>query len=145
MTVRGIEVVTANLKHYSDEVKQAIVNANNATAQAVRTTAIRSVQRSPGSGKTYEKYNPRRTHRASSPGNAPRTDTGRLVGAIRAELARKSSPVAKVGVTTAVEYGFWLEFGTMNIAPRPFMIPALEENMDNYERTLRAMIADALK
>lgn len=145
MTVRGVSVVTANLRRYSEEIQQAIVDATNATAQKVRSDAIKKIQRSPATGTVYQKYNPRRTHQASSPGNPPRTDTGRLAGAISAELARKQTPVARVGVDRGVDYGFWLEFGTMHIRPRPFLIPSLEENRDYYKRIMTQMVTEATK
>src|SRR6056297_3496216 len=128
MTVRGLDVMVGNLHKYSEAVQQAVVDTNNETAQEVRTTAIKKVQRSPATGIVYEKYNPRRTHQASSPKNPPRSDTGRLASAINTALGTKASPVARVGVEYGVDYGFWLEFGTRHIEERPFMIPSLMEN-----------------
>ena len=47
-----------------------------------RGEAIKSIMQGPKTGRIYEKYNPRRTHRASAPGQAPASDTGNLVSQI---------------------------------------------------------------
>ena len=41
---------------------------------AIRGEAIKSIQTGPKSGRIYERYNPRRTHQASAPGQAPASD-----------------------------------------------------------------------
>ena len=52
-------------------------------------TAIENISRGAKSGETYEKYNPRRTHKASAPGEAPASDTGNLVSQIRVKAENK--------------------------------------------------------
>jgi len=58
----------------------------------------------------------------SKPGEPPRVQTGTLRRSITHELS-KAVPVARVG--TNVVYGKHLELGTRNMAPRPFMRPAM--------------------
>ncbi len=71
----------------------------------------------------------------SAPGEPPKTDTGRLVGSIRHE---HSFLTASVG--TDVNYAGYLELGTSKMAPRPFLIPTLEENTEKIEQlVLQAM------
>lgn len=76
----------------------------------------------PGTGRTYKRGS--RTHTASSPGNAPAVDTGRLRQSISIDDSQLSS--LKIRVGTNVEYGPPLEYGSRNIAPRPFIRPAFE-------------------
>lgn len=98
-------------KRLDAEVARAAVNtANNA----------RSAVQSGGSGVTYDKYNPRRTHQASAPNQSPATDTGRLVSSI---TQAKQQDGWLVG--SKVNYSKWLEFGTQSMAERPFFRPAL--------------------
>jgi phage gpG-like protein len=61
-------------------------------------------------------------HQASAPGEAPAIDTGNLVNSIQVEM---TGPAAAV-VFTNVEYAPYLEFGTIEIAPRPFLQPAVD-------------------
>jgi phage gpG-like protein len=121
----------------ADKELAAIVRG---TAQNVRSHAIRSIQRGTKSGITYEKIDPRRTHRASAPGEAPATDTGRLANSIQADIEGKNATVF-----TNVEYAPWLEFGTRTIEPRPFMFPALEKERPAWNRRLNTIVDQAAK
>ncbi len=61
-------------------------------------------------------------HQASAPGEAPAMDTGNLVNSIQVEM---TGPAAAV-VYTNVEYALYLEFGTIDMEPRPFLQPAVD-------------------
>ena len=79
-----------------------------------------------GGPKTGEVYS-RRTvvHKASAAGEYPATDTGFLASNISSSLDRKR----KIGrVTSSAAYSKHLEYGTKNMAARPFMHPSLEKN-----------------
>jgi len=65
------------------------------------------------------------THQASAPGEPPKTDTGQLVRNITAKVSRL---LATIGSRESAPYGKWLEFGTGNILPRPWLRPTLNEN-----------------
>jgi HK97 gp10 family phage protein len=87
-------------------------------------------------------------HRASAPGEAPATDTGRLVNSIVVESSAKregNELVAKVFAGRgAVKYARMLEFGTAKIRPRPFMFPALEKSKQFISERLAKAVNDAL-
>ena len=93
-------------------------------AQLIRGQAIRSIQTGPKSGRIYEKYNPRRTHRASAPGQAPASDTGNLVSQIRVREENKDL----IKVESNALYSSFLEFGTSKMLARPFLFPATERS-----------------
>ena len=93
-------------------------------AQLIRGQAIRSIQTGPKSGRIYEKYNPRRTHRASAPGQAPASDTGNLVSQIRVREENKDL----IKVESNALYSSFLEFGTSKMLARPFLFPATESS-----------------
>ena len=94
----------------------------------------------PQSGAMYGK------HRASAPGDPPAIDTGALAGSIYTATYTENKPPAEatqvlpaperntVHVGPAVEYAEYLEFGTVNMAPRPFMQPALNKVADAVRR-----------
>jgi len=104
--------------------------------QDTMNTAKQSIQQSSSSGVTYEKYNPRRTHTASSAGNPPNTDTGFLVSNIHAVI----DPDRLGGsVESRADYSGFLEFGTSKMKARPYLQPALEENKPKIRAKFRTL------
>ena len=92
--------------------------------QQIRNEAIKSIQTGSKSGIVYQKYNPRREHRASAPGQAPASDTGNLVSKII--VKQKGQDVTSV--ESNANYSAYLEYGTSKMQPRPFMLPAFEKS-----------------
>jgi|TARA_R100000081_G_scaffold19152_1_gene8018 HK97 gp10 family phage protein len=90
-----------------------------------------------GSGITYQKYNPRRQHTASAPGEAPASDTGFLVSNITSNVKKEGTAIVGQIVASA-PYSPYLEFGTSTIEPRPFMQPALERNRPAIKRIFKS-------
>ncbi|MEL7434240.1 MAG: hypothetical protein AAFN11_09855 [Chloroflexota bacterium] len=76
---------------------------------------------SPADGITYRRGNI--THVASSPGNAPRPDTGELKASLNNAPRGKHEQI----IADGVEHGRHQELGTEFIEPRPFMVPTFEE------------------
>ena len=115
-------------KRLNDEIARAAVNTANHARSAVQGG---------GSGQVYEKYNPRRTHRASAAGQPPATDTGRLASSITQERSQTSTGAVNTWLAgSKVDYAKWLEFGTQNgrIAERPFFRPALRKARTEFVR-----------
>lgn len=113
---------------YNAKLKQII----GAGGQMVMNEAKQSIQRSSGGGKTYQKYNPRRTHTASADGQPPNTDTGFLVANIFLQIDPDG---LGADVESRADYSAYLEFGTRFMPlGRPFLQPALEANRRNIIR-----------
>lgn len=72
---------------------------------------------SPASGRTYQRPGGK-THTASSPGNAPRPDTGTLINSLRWEPRGQNR-----ALIASAEHGYYLEYGTEKMAARPFFRP----------------------
>ena len=106
---------------YNRNAKQVVARA----AAMVHATAVQSITDGNKSGESYEKYNPRRTHRASAAGEPPAADTGYLHSNIFMDI---DSDGLGASVESRAEYSAYLEFGTADLAARPFMQPALEAN-----------------
>lgn len=106
---------------YERNAKQLVSRA----AAMVHATAVQSITDGNKTGETYEKYNPRRTHRASAAGEPPAADTGYLHNNIFMDI---DSDGLGASVESRAEYSAYLEFGTANLAARPFMQPAVEAN-----------------
>lgn len=103
----------------------------NEAAKAVRQRAQLTLTGSARSGRVYSgtdfKGNKYRNHRASAPGEPPASLTGYLAKSLRLKRAtkRQTRKVAKVSVRAP--HAHLLEFGTVNMAPRPFLGPALNQ------------------
>jgi HK97 gp10 family phage protein len=105
----------------------------NRSVMLVHGTVVDSIQRGSKSGKTYQLTNPKRTHTASAAGEAPATDTGYLVSNITHQVKKSGNNLVGQIVASA-PYAIHLEFGTRNMAKRPFLQPALKKNQRKIER-----------
>ena len=119
---------------------QEITDALMKIGFKIKTTAITSIQHSPASGKVYEKYTPRRTHKASAPGEPPATDEGTLVRSI--EVTQRGNDVY---VFTDVDHGRYLELGTLDIRPRPWLKPALKEHEEELPKGIKKAVMSGIK
>ena len=117
-----------NKKLQDNKVKEYVTRATN----MVQNTAKESILKG-GSGRTYEKYKPRRTHTASAPNQPPANDENYLVQNITMNVDVKSNGTVVGQIISAAPYSKALEYGTVNMQPRPFMQPALEKNRRKIE------------
>ncbi|MGP1664479.1 MAG: hypothetical protein ACTS5I_00900 [Rhodanobacter sp.] len=70
-------------------------------------------------------------HQASAPGEMPAIDTGALVNSIQTEVQGTEG-----AVYTNAEYAEHLEYGTVNMAARPYMTPAAEQARKPFLRKM---------
>ena len=139
--IEGLEDLNEVLAKLPAEFDREATALVNRTAQNIRNTAVRSIQKQSPGGVTYEKYNPRRSHVASAPGQPPNTDTGRLAGSIRA--VESGTPTAYVDALA--DYAAHLEFGTRNMAARPFMTPAVEAEREKFRKGVNDLTKKAAR
>lgn len=140
MALSGAAALQKALREFSINADREIAAAVNGTAQNIRAHAIKSIMRGPKTGETYKKTKPKRTHKASAPGQAPATDTGRLAGSIQADVSGR-----RAEVYTNAAYAAPLEFGTTTIEPRPFMVPAMEKERPAFIKRLDAVVEKAAR
>jgi HK97 gp10 family phage protein len=141
----GVVELRAALREFGIQADKELAAIVRGTAQNIRTHAVKSIQRGPKTGVTYRKKRGGKNtdgvlHRASAPGEAPANDTGRLAGAIKADINGKQAEVV-----ADTEYAAWLEFGTRDIEPRPFMVPAMEKERPAWDRRLNGVVDKAAK
>lgn len=137
ISVKGEKEFRRALDQVRQAGEEAIEDFVDDIAIQTHARAVRGIQRGPASGKVYEKYNPRRTHQASAPGQYPMTDTGRLAASVQMELEGSGeNRIARVG--TAVRYGRHLEFGTSKMAARPWLLRSFEAEIRDAAKRLRA-------
>lgn len=115
----------------SNRMPEILAEMREAASAIVRTSAY-NVQANIQDGMTEAKsgriYG---THQASAPGEMPAVDTGTLVGSIAVDAQRGR---LWAEVSAGAEYAAHLEYGTVNMAARPFMVPAVEAERQNFER-----------
>lgn len=144
LKVRGLEQLLGDLAKLDQDVQRGIDDAVNATGLELRADIVRRYQRGPATGRTYQKYNPRRTHQASAPGQAPMTDTGRLA----AGTVYNKVGFARVRVENCVKYARALEYGNTsgkgNIAPRPAWRPAIKKMRPIFRKRMERVLAEAV-
>lgn len=68
-------------------------------------------------------------------------DTGTLRRSIMTEAAATGDHTAEARVGTNLEYGPFMEFGTIHIAPRPYLRPAFDKN----KTAVMTTVAEILK
>ena len=130
--VSNIKKALKQLKTLQKDLEPDFQEIVKGGAQLIRGEAIKSIQSGAKSGIVYEKYNPRRTHRASAPGEAPASDTGNLVSKIIVRQDGKD----KTNVESNAHYSAYLEYGTSKMEPRPFMFPAFEKSRQPIEQAV---------
>lgn len=73
------------------------------------------------------------SHTASMAGYPPNIDTGELTNSISWERSGQYER----NVNVAAPQGLWMEFGTVHVAPRPFLSPAFERERMAFEDNAR--------
>ena len=124
LKVTNLKKVLSQLNRLGKDMEEPFQEVVKGGAQLIRGEAIKSIQSGAKSGVMYQKYNPRREHRASAPGQAPASDTGNLVSKIIVKQKTKNI----VNVESNADYSAFLEYGTSKMDPRPFMLPAFEKS-----------------
>jgi len=133
--LRGVESLNRKLQKYPGIVMQELQQGIAGSALLVQNDMRRSIQKGPSTGRTYKRTKDGKFHRASAPGEAPATDSGRLVSHVNFILAAEGL-LASIGIhdVSNIVYAARLEFGGRDkrgiyIAPRPYIRPALDRNV----------------
>lgn len=132
----GLSKITKRLSELEPLQRKELKIALGESVLAVHGDAVKSILEHQSSGEVYGK------HTASKPGFAPNSDTGRLVRGIDWTVD-ESTLTGQVG--TNVKYGAWLEFGTKDMEPRPWLLPAFKKNLKNIKKIMTQAVKDALK
>jgi len=122
--VSNIKKVLSQLEKLEKDMEVPFQEIVKGGGQLIRGEAIKSIQAGGKSGIVYQKYNPRREHRASAPGQAPASDTGNLASKIIVKQKSRN----RINVESNANYSAYLEYGTSKMQPRPFMLPAFEKS-----------------
>jgi len=80
----------------------------------------------------------------SAPGDPPAVQTGRLKNSVtHYQIASKKWAVEQDG--KIAPYGPHLEYGTINVAPRPFFRPAIYRSVKRLPKLMKASVEDLVR
>lgn len=139
----GINKLTKKLLKLPPETTKVLKDVVAHQAERVEITMKESVSKK-GTGRIYQRWNPKRLHQASRPFGRPATDTGRLLGDIATQFVIAGRGLA-AEVGTGVDYAEELEFGTSKAAPRPFIRVAFRAHRREREAAFKAAVNQVLK
>lgn len=130
----GDKEIIAKLKGKEQQIKENIIRAILESAILVEGDCKKSMR---GTGTP---------HIPSPPGEPPAVMTGKLRASITHEVLTRKEVEGRVGIRGGTDpdtknYGFYLEFGTSKMRKRPYLKPALNNNLN----TISAKINDAVK
>ena len=132
--IKGLDELKFALNKFSLDMVSVTDNAVRITAFDVLKNATQAIKQT-SQGKTVPRGT--KTHTQSKKGDAPNTDTGRLIDSI-AVVHNKGSQVAEVG--TNVAYGATLET-TYN---RPWLVPAKDKSIAGFQKNMTRAIDVAI-
>tara|TARA_R110002096_G_scaffold196337_1_gene379056 strand:- start:454 stop:936 length:483 start_codon:yes stop_codon:yes gene_type:complete len=140
VTITGEAELMKALKGFAFNLDEAVDDAIRVTAIKVQQTAIKEI-RDPSVGTYVTRYTEGGapySHVSSKPGDAPNSDTGRLIGSISVDH-HKGDKVAFVG--TNLDYGFFLE----TVYNRPFLQPAKDAQIGFMKVRIKSAINKQIK
>lgn len=140
VVVSGLAELNATIARLTVNMDEAVDDAVKITATKVQKNAVKSI-REPSIGTHVTRYTAGGVgydHVASKPGDAPNSDTGRLMGSVDVDH-HKGHQVAYVG--TNVDYGFFLE----TVYNRPWLEPAKEEEVKGFKQNMIIAIDNQIR
>ena len=137
----SVDLKITNLKAFNKKLNKTLKDNKvkeyvTRGTMMVMNTAKQSIAKG-GTGQLYEKYEPRRSHRASAPNEPPATDTGFLISQITMKVKAHKNGVVEGSIISAAPYSKALEYGTTQMTERPFMQPALQKNKRKIQKLFK--------
>lgn len=127
----GLTIVTStnDLSRIASALEPAVTALVEETLEHIQQH-VETAMELPKSGNVYG------THVASQPGEPPAIDSGDLIGS--AEIAMESPTVGSIAYTS--DHAAHMEFGTVHIAARPFLNPAVETERPAFNRAFSKIL-----
>ena len=122
----NVDKIIKQLDARKKELEQKAFTGINKAADILRNEMILSIEEI-SQGRVYG------GHTASKPGDAPNTDTGRLVSSIQKKAI---SPTEMEVGSYNLEYAKYLELGTSRMEARPFVQPAFDKHKENIKKVI---------
>ncbi|MFZ6028037.1 MAG: hypothetical protein ACOYYS_10005 [Chloroflexota bacterium] len=130
-----VKIVENRIPELTGTIRQHTADLTMKTALKIQGR-VRTGMAEPKTGQVYLRRG--KSHQASAPGEMPAVDTGNLTNSVQVERMPDGVSTA---VYTAAEYAEVLEFGGVRIRPRPFMTPAAEAEINDFNAAIRQLLA----
>lgn len=139
---KQIAALGVKMKRLTDDAKKEIAAALFVGGLKIEENAKLDIAQGKKTGKIYKRGN--KSHQASAAGEAPASDTGRLLNSFQTGATSKGMVVQVKAGKGTVDYAVHLEYGTKDMAARPFMKPALKKSepfiIDRMDKAVRKAI-----
>lgn len=139
--ITGVTALKKKFDLFQVQTLERQVDAVRDATLLIHETAVKSIQDN-SDGTPAMRYKPKRTVLVSKPGTPPNTDTGRAAQSIKMDFKNKGLS-GRVG--TNLKYLAALEFGTKDIAPRPWLSAAVKEVSKQVAEIFRRAIQKSVK
>lgn len=141
MAIKGLKQLNIKLGKIGRETRKEVKRALQRGALRIENRAAQGIIDPPKTGRIYpSKHRKGAKHQASAPGEFPAADSGRLHQSITTVPAADNEAVIRFETGTNVDYGTYLEYGTANMEPRPFMTPSYNENVGAVKADVAAAV-----
>lgn len=127
MSTPVVRLAWDDFPRIAHDLEREVDRVVEASARNIATIVTRGMADS----KTGRMYG---SHQASAPGEMPAIATGNLA-AIKTEKIEQGH----WATYTEAEYAAHLEFGTSQMLPRPFFVPAAEDEDPRFQANLRGI------
>lgn len=136
--MKGIPLLSKGLRLISKRASKANINATLEASKSILEDAKASM-RGPKSGRVYG------THQASAPGESPAIDTAELYESGKVVVDKISRTQAVADVVFDADHAKYMEFGTIDIEPRPYLGPAFAKNKKGIKQSYAEAINGATR
>jgi len=142
-SIKGTSKLLKQFTNLEKELKSGPIKAVQDSIFLIHSIAVEIIQdNSSGTiSKRYTNGKPRWVL-ASRPGEPPNTDTGRLVQSIKFDF-QDGGLTGRVG--TNLKYGAHLEFGTKDMAARPWLSTAVRMSSKEVGQIFKKAVREAVK
>ena len=137
--VKGVPELRKAFLAQPEKVQLGVMDALEIITRLILNRASAKILKGSKTGRMYGR------HQSSAQGEAPASDTGKLIGSGQTEID-KSNPKQLWGlVSFTAFYARWLEFGTRFMAARPFFFPTIDELKERIVSIFASSIKARLK
>ena len=135
VTIKGEKKLKDALRRAVDGASGGLRTAIARGAAELQAEAVKTIRGGTRSGVIVQRGG--KPHQRSAPGEPPKTDTGRLVASIFAEVTDDGRDRVSAEVGTDLAYGGWLEDGTLKMPARPWLQPTFERLKERIVERIR--------
>ncbi len=132
-TISPAQKAADKIRKRADGINKTMTSKLGEATLLLHSEAVKGIM-TQSSGEVQIRYNPKRERVASKPGDPPNVDTKVFVSSVQFEIDFKE----KIGyVGSNDKRAVMFEFGTRNMAARPWLTPALAKSIDRIRQLFK--------